>query len=101
MEHDQDTVIKEDKNPLVKQSLRKGADLLKWDRGVIDPVLVRKTCFKIISVSLLVCALLCILAIWEFTKSDAVWRAISTFGVIAAASGIFAIVNEKFGEPNP
>jgi hypothetical protein len=46
---------------------------------------------------LVACTVLCILAIWEFTKSDAVWRAIATFIVVSVATGIFTFVNEKLG----
>ena len=43
------------------------------------------------------CTVLCILAIWKFTESDAVWRAIATFIVVSIATAIFALVNEKLG----
>lgn len=66
-------------------------------KGVIKPKLVRNLAFTIITISLVVCTVLCILAIWEFTKSDAVWRAIATFIVVSVATGIFTFVNEKLG----
>lgn len=66
-------------------------------KGVISPKLVRNIAFVIITFSLVVCTVLCILAIWEFTKSDAVWRAIATFIVVSVATGIFTFVNEKLG----
>jgi uncharacterized membrane protein YqjE len=66
-------------------------------RGVIQPKLVRIISFTIITVSLVACTVLCILAIWKFTESDAVWRAIATFIVVSVATGIFTFVNEKLG----
>jgi uncharacterized membrane protein YqjE len=66
-------------------------------KGVIKPKLVRNIAFTIITISLVVCTVLCILAIWEFTKSDAVWRAVATFIVVSVATGIFTFVNEKLG----
>jgi Na+-transporting NADH:ubiquinone oxidoreductase subunit NqrB len=51
----------------------------------------------VITVSLVVCTVLCILAIWKFTESDAVWRAIATFIVVSIATAIFTFVNEKLG----
>ncbi len=66
-------------------------------RGVINPGLVRGIAFVVITLSLVVCTVLCILAIWEFTKSDAVWRAIATFIVVSVATGVFAFVNERLG----
>ena len=66
-------------------------------KGVIDPTLVRIISFIVITLSLVACTVLCILAIWKFTESDAVWRAIATFIVVSVATGIFAFVNEKLG----
>lgn len=66
-------------------------------RGVVNPKLVRIIAFTIITLSLVTCTVLCILAIWKFTESDAVWRAIATFCVVSVATGIFTFVNEKLG----
>ncbi len=66
-------------------------------KGVVKPNLVRWIAFIVITTSLVVCTVLCILAIWEFTKSDTVWRAIATFIVVSVATGIFTFVNEKLG----
>ena len=66
-------------------------------KGVVNPRRVRGIAFVVISFSLVVCTVLCILAIWEFTKSDAVWRAIATFIVVSVATGIFTFVNERLG----
>lgn len=66
-------------------------------KGVLNPKLVRNIAFGIITFSLVVCTVLCILAIWQFTESDAVWRAIATFIVVSVATGIFTFVNEKLG----
>jgi len=66
-------------------------------KGVVEPKLVRIISFTIITLSLVACTVLCILAIWKFTESDAVWRAIATFIVVSVATGIFTFVNEKLG----
>lgn len=66
-------------------------------RGVVEPKLVRMIAFTVITVSLVACTVLCILAIWRFTESDAVWRAIATFIVVSIATAIFTFVNEKLG----
>ena len=71
---------------------------LKSDtRGVVNPQSVRWIAFTFITTSLVVCTVLCILAIWQFTKSDAVWRAIATFIIVSVATAIFTFVNEKLG----
>ena len=66
-------------------------------RGVLKPKLVRILSFTVITVSLVACTVLCILAIWKFTESDAVWRAVATFIVVSIATAIFTFVNEKLG----
>lgn len=66
-------------------------------KGVVRPQLVRGIAFVVITFSLVICTVLCILAIWEFTASDAVWRAIATFIVVSVAVAIFTFVNEKLG----
>jgi Na+-transporting NADH:ubiquinone oxidoreductase subunit NqrB len=66
-------------------------------RGVVNPQLVRWIAFVVITVSLVACTVLCILAIWKFTESDAVWRAIATFIVVSIATAIITLVNEKLG----
>ena len=66
-------------------------------RGVVDPNVVRLIAFIVITASLVACTVLCILAIWKYTESDAVWRAIATFIIVSTATAIFAFVNEKLG----
>lgn len=66
-------------------------------KGVVNPRLVRWIAFLVITTSLVVCTVLCILAIWQFTQTDAVWRAIATFCVVSVATGIFTFVNERLG----
>ena len=66
-------------------------------RGVVNPAIVRWIAFIVITMSLVACTVLCILAIWKFTESDAVWRAIATFIVVSIATAIFTFVNEKLG----
>jgi len=66
-------------------------------RGIVHPTLVRWIAFVVITVSLVICTVLCILAIWKFTESDAVWRAIATFIVVSIATATFTYVNEKLG----
>lgn len=66
-------------------------------KGIVNPRAVRWIAFAVITISLVVCTVLCILAIWQFTQSDAVWRAIATFCVVSVATGIFTFVNERLG----
>ena len=72
-------------------------ELKSRTKGVVSPTAVRWIAFFVITTSLVACTVLCILAIWKFTESDAVWRAIATFIVVSIATAIFALVNEKLG----
>ena len=76
-----------DSEPRVKKELK----------GVVEPKFVRIISFIVITVSLVACTVLCILAIWQFTESDAVWRAVATLIVVSIATAIFTFVNEKLG----
>ena len=72
-------------------------ELKSKTKGVVNPTTVRWIAFFVITVSLVACTVLCILAIWKFTESDAVWRATATFIVVSIATAIFTFVNEKLG----
>ena len=72
-------------------------ELKSKTRGVIEPTVVRWIAFIVITTSLVACTFLCILGIWKFTESDAVWRAVATFIVVSIATAIFTYVNEKLG----
>jgi uncharacterized membrane protein YqjE len=87
----------EKENPAAQSPFERSQKIPREPKGVIKPKLVRNIAFSVITFSLVVCTVLCILAIWEFTKSDSVWRAIATFIVVSVATGIFTFVNEKLG----
>jgi hypothetical protein len=70
----------------------------RWSKGFINPRKVKLAAFSIITFCIVACTLTSILAVWDFTKGDAVWRAFATFLIVAVATGIFAVVNEKFGD---
>jgi uncharacterized membrane protein YqjE len=69
----------------------------KIKKGILNPKMVRVVSFTIITLSLIACTVLCILAIWDFAKSDVIWRAIATFVVVSVTAGLFALVNERLG----
>ena len=68
-------------------------------KGFINPHVVKTISFTLVSVSLLICTVLSILAIWDFiVQDDLMWRAFSTMLVVALASWTFSAVNERFGD---
>jgi len=67
-------------------------------KGFFNPRIVKTISFTLIMLCLLGCIVLSIMAIWDFAKSDSLWRMIATFGVIGLGSAIFAYINSAFGE---
>lgn len=67
-------------------------------KGYFSPRIVRAVSFYITSLCIAASVVTCILAIWEFTRSDALWRLVASFVVVAAGTGLFSAVNGIFGE---
>ena len=51
-----------------------------------------------ITACIVVAVVAAILAIWEFTKTDVLWRTVATCVVIAAGTSLFAHVNGSFDD---
>ncbi|MCR6655455.1 MAG: hypothetical protein NVV63_06445 [Opitutus sp.] len=67
-------------------------------RGFFPPQVVKAVAFFIISVCIVASVVVCILAIWDFAKKDALWRLVASFVVVAAGTALFAMVNGIFGD---
>ena len=70
-------------------------------QGFLPPRAVRGVSFCIISVCIFASVLACILAVWDFTKKDSLWRLIASFIVVGAGTALFAWVNGVFGDDEP
>jgi hypothetical protein len=70
----------------------------KSGKGFFPPALVKAAAFYIISLCILAGVVVCILAIWDFTQRDTLWRFASSFLVVSAGTLLFAFVNGMFGE---
>lgn len=68
------------------------------DRGYFSPRAVRTFAFFTISLCIAASVVACILAIWDFTKKDALWRLVASFAVIGTGTALFTYVNSRFGE---
>ena len=66
-------------------------------RGLINPTKVRILSFVVITLCIIISVVACILAIWDFTKQDALWRTIATCIVIAGGMMAFGIINALYG----
>lgn len=76
----------------------RAAAKIKKERGFFPPKAVRAVSFYIISLCIVASVLVSILAIWDFTKKDSLWRLIASFLVVAAGTALFAFVNGIYGE---
>ena len=66
-------------------------------RGFLNPHVVHAVSFWTITACIIIAVLSTILAIWEFTKTDVLWRTVATCAVIGAGTLLFARVNGLFG----
>ncbi len=69
----------------------------KKPRGFLNPRKVRAFAFYLITLCILVSVVASILAIWDFSKSDSLWRTIATCVIVAFGCGCFAVINLSFG----
>jgi hypothetical protein len=67
-------------------------------KGYLSPRIVRACSFYVISLCVAASVVVCILAIWDFAKRDALWRLIASFLVVAAGTALFAFINGIFDE---
>ena len=74
-------------------------------RGYLDHQRVIAIAFWIVAASIVVAVLSAVLAIWQFTGTDALWRTVATCVVVGAGVVVFAWLNMFFGdirqEPGP
>jgi NO-binding membrane sensor protein with MHYT domain len=67
-------------------------------RGFLNPRRVTLFAFWLTALSILVAVVASILAIWEFTGTDALWRTVATCVVVGVGTLAFSWVNMLFGE---
>jgi hypothetical protein len=67
-------------------------------KGFLSPRKIKIFSFIMISSCIVCSVMVSILAIGDFTKSDALDRSLATLAVIAIGTAIFSVVNEKFGD---
>ncbi len=70
----------------------------KSTRGFFPPTIIKTISFCIISLCILAGVVVSILAIWDFTRQDTLWRFASSFLVVAAGTMLFAFLNGIFGD---
>ena len=67
-------------------------------RGFLSSKIVRALSFWLPSMCVLVAVAASLLAIWDFTGTDVLWRTVATCAVVATGSMTFSWVNAIFGD---
>ena len=67
-------------------------------RGYLDHQRVIAIAFWVVAASIVVAVLAAVLAIWQFTGTDALWRTVATCVVVGAGTVVFAWLNMFFGD---
>lgn len=70
----------------------------KKKKGMLDQQTARKGVFTVVSICILVSLVAAIMAVWQFTGRDVLWRTIATCVLIAFAAIAFSMVNVAFGQ---
>lgn len=86
--------------PLPSELIPAAPSAKKSGKGFLPPLIIKMVAFYIISLCILAGVVVCILAIWDFTHRDTLWRFASSFLVVSAGTLLFAFVNGVFGEKN-
>jgi len=68
-------------------------------RGFLNPHVVTKISFWTTSCCILVAVVACLLAIWQFTGTDVLWRTVATCAVIGGGMIAFYVINTIFDRP--
>lgn len=68
----------------------------RQERGFLNPKRVVAFSFWITAACILVAVVASILAIWEFTGTDALWRTVATCVVIGVGTVAFSMTNRLF-----
>jgi hypothetical protein len=66
-------------------------------RGFLNPSRVTSFAFWITTACILIAVVASILAIWEFTGTDALWRTVATCVVVGIGTLAFSWINSLFG----
>lgn len=69
-------------------------------RGFLNPRVITKIAFWTTSACILIAVVACLLAIWDFAKSDVLWRTVATCAVIGGGMVAFYVINGIFDRPN-
>jgi hypothetical protein len=58
---------------------------------------MRVISFTVLAICIAISVIVSILAIWDFTKTDALWRTVATCIVVSGGMVAFGVVNSLYG----
>ena len=70
----------------------------KSKQGLLDSNKVRIITFSVITLCIIISVLSSILAVWDFTNQDSLWRTVATCLIIGAGMITFSVVNTFYGK---
>ena len=70
---------------------------LPQKRGFITRRIMRVISFTVLAICIANSVIASILAIWDFTKTDALWRTVATCIVVSGGMVAFGVVNSLYG----
>jgi hypothetical protein len=70
---------------------------LPQKRGFINRRIMRVISFTVLAICIAISVIASILAIWDFTKTDALWRTVATCIVVSGGMVAFGVVNSLYG----
>lgn len=66
-------------------------------RGFLNPRVVRGITFVITLVCIVVAVVAALLAIWEFSGTDTMWRTVASCAVIGGGAVLLSLINTRLG----
>lgn len=72
-------------------------DLSRKRVGVINLRFIRCIAFLVISISVIACAVLGVMAVWDQVPIDFAWKSLVSLAIISFATAVFVSLNEGFG----
>lgn len=83
---------------ITKDEPKKERQMKKSKVGLLNPDKVRITTFSVITLCIIISVFSSILAVWDFTNQDSLWRTVATCLIIGAGMIVFGAVNTAYGK---
>jgi hypothetical protein len=82
--------------PQEPQTRRRASDAWTRRRGYLNPTVIVRLAFWTMTLCILVAVVASVLAIWQYTGTDVLWRTVATCAVIGAGTLTFSWITGLF-----